>query len=80
MVRYRGRRIIAAIVVDPIHPMLVPIPIGFVVGALATDPAFFGDQPSLLDAPPNGCPSLSHFSCSAHITKGRDHLKKSERL
>lgn len=68
MVRYRGMRMIAAIFVHPIHPMLVPLPIGFVVGALATDLAFFGYQRSLLGAPRNGCPSLSQSSWSAHIT------------
>jgi uncharacterized membrane protein len=39
---YRGMRSTAAIFGHPIHPMLVVFPIGFLVGALATDLAFWG--------------------------------------
>jgi uncharacterized membrane protein len=38
----RGTRSTAAIFGHPIHPMLVVFPIGFLVGALATDLAFWG--------------------------------------
>ena len=39
---FRGVRSTAAIFGHPIHPMLVVFPIGFLVGALATDLAFWG--------------------------------------
>jgi uncharacterized membrane protein len=39
---HRGVRSTAAILGHPIHPMLVVFPIGFLVGALATDLAFWG--------------------------------------
>src|SRR6185437_12803441 len=38
----RGVRSTAAIRGHPIHPMLVPFPIAFLVGALATDLVFWG--------------------------------------
>src|SRR6185437_10343958 len=38
----RGVRSTAAIKGHPIHPMLVPFPIAFLVGALATDLVFTG--------------------------------------
>jgi len=38
----RGTRSTAAIFGHPIHPILVVFPIGFLVGALATDLAFWG--------------------------------------
>lgn len=38
----RGVRSTASINGHPIHPMLVPFPIAFLVGALATDLAFWG--------------------------------------
>lgn len=39
---YRGAPSTAAIFGHPIHPMLVVFPIGFLVGALATDLTFWG--------------------------------------
>ena len=38
----RGVRSTASIMGHPIHPMLVPFPIAFLVGALATDLTFWG--------------------------------------
>ncbi len=43
---HRGVRSTAAIFGHPIHPMLVVFPIGFFVGALATDLAFWGTSDS----------------------------------
>ena len=43
---YRGVRSTAAIFGHPIHPMLVVFPIGFLVGALATDLAFWATSDS----------------------------------
>jgi len=43
---HRGVRSTAAIFGHPIHPMLVVFPIGFLVGALATDLAFWGTSDS----------------------------------
>jgi uncharacterized membrane protein len=51
---YRGVRSTAAIFGHPIHPMLVVFPIGFLVGALATDLAFWGTDDPFWVRPRNG--------------------------
>jgi len=51
----RGVRSTASIAGHPLHPMLVPFPIAFLVGALASD-LVFGQQPTRSGLEPRcGC-------------------------